>query len=150
MKEEEFTVYKAVRVVGGNFVSSVTGHPAYPETKAWELGYVLGEKAVAHEGSVGILCFGGVKACAKYLDNIPDRLRDEHRFAILECTTTHVPHRPFCILRNTARFSLLVTHRREWQHDPLGWDTFYTPPGTVVVPSLTPLRVYNERRQQQH
>lgn len=149
MKEQEtFTVYKAVRVVGGDFVSSVTGHPKFPESKGWALEYVLGEETVAHWGSVGILCFNNPGACKMYLYSIP-YLRPGYEFAILECTTAHVPHRPFCILRNSGHFQRLVTHYNKWRLATIerGADVVIPPYGTCVVPSLTPRRIYKEDTQ---
>lgn len=141
MKEETFTVYKVVRVVMGDFVSSTTGHPLFPGTKAWELRYILGEETVAHEGSVGILCFVESWASIRF---VLDNSTSGYELAIVECVTKHVPHRQHLVINNTNRFEELVTSHGEWPgsrgHTGIG----PAPAGTYVVPSLTPRRIYKE------
>ena len=146
MKEQEtFTVYKAVRLVMGDFVSSIAGHPHFPETQDWELRYVLGYETVAHEGSMGILCFTSAKACRDYIEQLPSLYNSGRGFAVLECTTPHVPHQPLSILRNhTKPFLRLVAQYAIWSQRRSGWDTMTPPAGTVTVPSLTPRCIYKE------
>ena len=144
--KEEFTVYKAVRVIeGGWFVSCTTGHPLFPEIKDWELAYVLGEETIAHEGSVGILCFVGPWACARFVRDGLHTLAPGYEFAVLECVTKHVPHEQHWVISDTRAFSALVTHYEQWPSVMDDAGVGYAPNGTYVVPSLTPRRIYKEK-----
>ena len=141
--KETFTVYKAVRLVMGDFYSSTIGLPRFVKSKKWELRYILGEETVAHEGSVGILCFVGSLACQAFIENL-GYLYPNEWFAVLECATEHVPHRQYAVIDRVSSFPKWVTRYAEWPSidDFNGIDQ--SPEGTYVVPSLTPRRIYKE------
>lgn len=138
-------VYKVCRVANDGTLRSGVAHGTEANQYGMDLEYPLNEEVHAAEGTVGIFCFPCPDDALLFTLSTFSNDWGATR-VLVRCTTTHTPERLKYVLapwsaRWWRKYAKLLLRRR-YHGNVVGEPYVYAaPPGTCIVPSLTPLEV---------